>query len=535
MSSVTGVPRKTIRSSQQARVDVEGALAARGLLDHHRNQRAHQRHSIEGARRAGPHAHTVAWGPELGLLLALLFLGRPDLLAGLGLLKRDRHRRFGDDVDRLAHLDVLPHHRVAAILAQPRQQLLRRRALVLGGVGERLHHFPFGDLDRLRRGDSRQHRLALQLALGVGLRLLQHLLAGFALHLQEGVRAHPAAGELPFDPLPALRRARRDEVVGQVDRRRGDRGVDGGDPEVLLGALVDRFADALGDVGAQLLEGVELGSLGGELVIQLGEDLFAHLFDVDREDGALAGQLLRLVILREGDLDLALLTAADAAQLLLEALDQLAAAELEQVVGRLAALERLAVEQALEVDQQHVAVGGGPLDRLELGESGADPLDLALDDLIGGLRLGPSHLQALVLAQLGLGTHADLEFEAERLALRLGGGDDLDAGIADRADPGAQQALLVPLGEGLANRLLQHGAEAEPLDHQRGRRLALAKAGHPHLPRQAAGGALDAAIDPLGGNLHLDPHARVGQLCDDGLHERRTLDDGPWCNVLSMK
>ena len=58
------------------------------------------------------------------------------------------------------------------------------------------------------------------------------------------------AGDLPFDPLPALRRARRDEVFGEIDPRRGDRGVYGGDPEVLLGALVDRFADALGDVGA---------------------------------------------------------------------------------------------------------------------------------------------------------------------------------------------------------------------------------------------------------------------------------------------
>ena len=34
--------------AEQARVDVERALAARGLLDHHRDQRAHEPHSIEG-------------------------------------------------------------------------------------------------------------------------------------------------------------------------------------------------------------------------------------------------------------------------------------------------------------------------------------------------------------------------------------------------------------------------------------------------------------------------------------------------------
>ena len=94
--------------------------------------------------------------------------------------------------------------------------------------------------------------------------------------------------------------------------------------------------------------------------------------------------------------------------------------------------------QALEVDQQHVAVGGGALDRLELGEAFADALDLAVDDLIGRLRLGLADLEALVLAELGRRAHADLEFELERLALGLGRGDDLDAGVADRADAGAR-------------------------------------------------------------------------------------------------
>ena len=184
--------------------------------------------------------------------------------------------------------------------------------------------------------------------------------------------------------------------------------------------------------------------------------------------------------------------ALGAGELLLEALDQLAAAELQQVVGRLAALEGLAVEQALEVDQQHVALGGGPLDRLEPGEAFADPLDLAVDDLRRRLGLGPADLEAPVLAELGLGPDADLELEGERLALGLGGRDDLDAGVADRADAGAEQGPFVPLGQRLADRLLEHGAEAEPLDHQRGRRLALAEARHPHLPRQGAGGAVDA-------------------------------------------
>jgi hypothetical protein len=93
-----------------------------------------------------------------------------------------------------------------------------------------------------------------------------------------------------------------------------------------------------------------------------------------------------------------------------------------------------------------------------------------------------------------------------------GVGDDLDAGIADRGDAGAEQGPFVPLRQGLADRLLEHGREADSLDHQRGRRLALAEARHPHLPREGTGSAADRAIDVGGGDLDLDADARAGKL-----------------------
>ena len=168
-----------------------------------------------------------------------------------------------------------------------------------------------------------------------------------------------------------------------------------------------------------------------------------------------------------------------------------------------------------------IALGGGPLDRLQLGEAFADALDLALDDLVGGLGLGPADLEALVLAELGRRPHADLEFEVERLALGLGGGDDLDAGSPTGLMPESSRPRSYHSGSESRIASCEDGAEAEPLDHQRGRRLALAEAGQPHLPGQAAGGALHAASDVLGGNLHLDPHPRVGQLCDARSASRR--------------
>jgi hypothetical protein len=191
---------------------------------------------------------------------------------------------------------------------------------------------------------------------------------------------------------------------------------------------------------------------------------------------------------------------------------KLTAAQLQQVVVRLAALECLAVEQTLEIDQQHVAGGRDPLDRLQLGEPFADPLDLTIDELGRRLGLGPPNLESLVLAERRLGPDADLKGEGEWLALRLGSRDDLDAGIADRGDAGTEQGSFVPLGQRLADRLLQQGREADPLDHQRWRRLALAEAGHPHLPRHRAGGTVDSALDVGGRDLDLDFDARAGKL-----------------------
>src|SRR5436309_4748746 len=82
----------------------------------------------------------LARRPEASLLAALLLVGGPELLAHLGLLHRDRLGAVGEHVHRLAHADVLADKRVAALVPQPLQQLLRRRPLMLGRVLERRNH-----------------------------------------------------------------------------------------------------------------------------------------------------------------------------------------------------------------------------------------------------------------------------------------------------------------------------------------------------------------------------------------------------------
>ena len=83
----------------------------------------------------------------------------------------------------------------------------------------------------------------------------------------------------------------------------------------------------------QLLEVVEAERLG-EFLVELGLAGDLHRLDRDVERRRLALQLLGRIIVREGDLDLALVAGLGADQLLLEARDQLARAELDRHVLR---------------------------------------------------------------------------------------------------------------------------------------------------------------------------------------------------------
>ena len=56
----------------------------------------------------------------------------------------------------------------------------------------------------------------------------------------------------------------------------GDGGVDRRDPEVLLDSLADRLGEPLLDVGAELGEGVELGRLRCEVVVEIGQERRTH-------------------------------------------------------------------------------------------------------------------------------------------------------------------------------------------------------------------------------------------------------------------
>ena len=235
--------------------------------------------------------------------------------------------------------------------------------------------------------------------------------------------------------------------------------------------------------------------------------------------------MLGAVVRGERQLDRARLAGARSEQTLLEPGDQVAAAELHELVAALATLERdrrlprggiLRRQVADVVDDDEVALPGRPLDRIQAGQALAHRVDLLLDRLIGHHRLAARDLQALILAELGLRQHADLDRELQGLALRRQV-SQVDRRIAHGHDAGLGDRVGIPARERVPDGFVEHGLAADALQDQRRGHLALAEARQFQLAPELARALLDAILDLGRRDLHLHAHARLGQLGDGGL------------------
>src|SRR5215218_5740759 len=455
--------------------------------------------------------------PELRRALFGLCSGSPELVAGLRLLDRDRLGGVRQEVERLALRELRLEGVEAAGGPHPLEQLVRARALRRRGLLERLEQLVLRRLDRVGGDDRGEHRLALELALGVGLALGDDVVLRAAGDLQVHLLRDALVAERVQHLLPQLARARLDQRLGDVDLRVRDGGVEHGLAELRVDAALLGLGQPLADVLAQLVERVEAG-LGRELVVDRRQLLRLDLLDGHRELRVVAGELLRAVVIRERDLDGAFVARGRARELLLEAGHEPAGAELDHLVAAIAAGERLAVERALVIHHDEVARLGRALDGLEPAGALAQRLDPRLDLLVGGGRLALADLEALVVAELRLGPHADLDRERQRLAV-AGQLAHVEPRLADWDDRGGVDRRRVPGADRVAHRLVEDDLAADALDHDGRGRLAGAEAGHAHAASERARRLRDALLDLLRRYLGLDAHARLRQLghgCGDG-------------------
>src|SRR3954447_14157893 len=273
-----------------------------------------------------------ARSPELARpRLRLLALWSPQLVARLCLVDRDRLGLLGEQVERPARGDVSLQRLLAPGVAQALKQLGGCGLLALGRGRKRLLEVLVGGLDPLRLDNGGEDRLAPKRPLGVGLCLVDELVVVLAGDAQVGLLGDPLVAERVDHLVVELVRARVDEGVGQVDLRLARGGVEHRLAELGSDLLLLALAQAVAEVVAQLLERVEAGGVDGEVVVELGEVLALDLLDRDRELRRPALEVLGAVAVREGHRERALLARLGALELLLEALDEPAAAELDEL------------------------------------------------------------------------------------------------------------------------------------------------------------------------------------------------------------
>ena len=263
----------------------------------------------------------------------------------------------------------------------------------------------------------------------------------------------------------------------------------------------------------QLVDAVE-AKLLGEFVVDLGVGFDLHLLHGNIESGFLAGEVLSLVILREGHGDGLFIAGLHAHQLLFEAGDERARTQHQRRVLGLAAVERFAAELAKEVDDQLVTLGrlfslGRVLVALVLT---GDVLDRFVDLLVGDGHNQLFELQAVGAGRFDLGKHFKLDRDDRVLAIFIA-----FAKRNLRLHRGTQLLFLENRIDRIANHVV-HGLRVQLfavhlLDEVR-RNLARAEAGHFHLrcdlldlafdfraDLSGADGDLVGALEPVVGGL----------------------------------
>ena len=197
------------------------------------------------------------------------------------------------------------------------------------------------------------------------------------------------------------------------------------------------------------------------------------------EDDLLAGEIL-VIILGEGNVEVLLVAGLHADDLILKAGNEAAGAELELIVLALAALERLAVVEALEVDHGNVALLGLAVHGNEAGVALSHLVQALLHIVSADLDLLLLGGQALVLAELDLGVHGDGRLEGETVLVDLVV-HDLNFGIADDIESTLADGLRICLGQSDVNGIaVEHARAVELFDHLAGG-LAGAEAGNAEL------------------------------------------------------
>ena len=244
----------------------------------------------------------------------------------------------------------------------------------------------------------------------------------------------------------------------------------------MLSAVLLPLEQILFNALLELVNGVVLAHILGEFIVKSGELLDLDLVELDLEHCVLGGKL-GSVLRGEGHVNVEFVADAVADYLLLKAGDKGTRAEGEVIFLSLAALECLAVDKALEVDNGDIAVLGCSVVNVNYSCASLEHmLDLVIDFLGGDLRVALLGGEALVCLEGYFGLNGDVEahlnalFGIHLLNVNI-------AGMINGSDACFVISGLNGFGEDYLERILiEYLLAIELLDHHKGS-LALAEAG----------------------------------------------------------
>ena len=226
-------------------------------------------------------------------------------------------------------------------------------------------------------------------------------------------------------------------------------------------------------------------------------------------------RLLALVVAAEQvGLEGGALAGGQGVECLVDSLDELAGADLvADVVGR---VDLLAADGGDEVELGEVSGGGRTVDSDEGAEAGAEVLQLVLHLIRGHRDRLDLELQAVVVGQLELGAHVDLDGDEQvagevLLARPLG---DVGLGASEGADLLLLGGLAVEAVEAFAHRVVEHLGASDALVDDGRRHLALAEAGDVHRLGDVLVRVIDGGLQLIGGDGDVELDARGRELLD---------------------
>ena len=200
---------------------------------------------------------------------------------------------------------------------------------------------------------------------------------------------------------------------------------------------------------------------------------------------------------------------------LVEALDHAAGADAVLHALRLGVSDGLAVAGRGQVDEDDVAVGGGPVDDLEGAEALTQQFDALVDVGVGDLDGLDLDRDRREVGHVELGTHVDLGGDLRDITVVEPG--QLDLRVAQRGDLVLGDGR-VGVGNGVVDGLLEHRAAAEALIDQARRHLAAAEAGQVDLLGDLPVGLVDPRLEVGEGQFDGELHPGRVQLLDGARH-----------------